>query len=419
MPFLKTAGCLMVVLLSGACGSSRSGDTGVSPGKTSAHLMSEIVDNVNAQSGRTGHKLMLVPLDTEAPKAGCADGKGPNARFASPEGMTMDAAGNLYIADCDNHVIRKLSPEGIVSTLAGTPEQAGYRDGTGKEAQFKNPSDVAIDPAGNVFVADSGNGTIRKISPSGNVSTLAGRPGESERSVDGQGLEAQFRYPSALSIDPAGNLYLIDSGGRAIRKITPAGAVSTLAGTLDCDANNQMAKDGKGTTARFVRLRGLTVAATGTLYVTDEKSIRSVSPAGVVQTISGAIGRHSHLDGKAPFARYQDPRDIAVDSHGNLYITDDNTIRKISFSGRTSTFAGSPGEQDTQDGPSSQARFLDPSGITVDGIGNVFVSDQSHMVIRRISPSGTVLTIAGTPWDSEAAWEQAIQQAKAKSPSQP
>lgn len=245
------------------------------------------------------------------------DGPGADARFWAPFGVTTDPAGNVYVADTINNTIRKISPAGIVSTLAGLAGHAGSRDGASDAARFRNPWDVAADGAGNVFVADQSNDTIRKITPAGAVTTLAGQAGISG-SADGSGANAQFNNPFALAVDHAGNVYVADSANQTIRKITPAGRVSTLAGLVGHAGNT----DAAGSAARFSNPQGLAVDATGNIYVADtgNSRIRKITPAGLVTTLATDLP----LSG---------PCGVALDNTNNLYIadTENHCIRKVSL----------------------------------------------------------------------------------------
>ncbi len=164
-------------------------------------------------------------------RPGSNDGVGTSARFNCPMGIALDAAGNLYVADRDNHAIRKISPQAVVSTLAGSAAVSGGNDGTGAAASFTGPTGIGIDAAGNVYVADPGNHTIRKVTAGGVVTTLAGAAGQ-QGSTDGDGTSARFNAPTSVAVDSSGNVYVADSGNDAVRKITPAGVVSTLIGVV-------------------------------------------------------------------------------------------------------------------------------------------------------------------------------------------
>jgi sugar lactone lactonase YvrE len=214
--------------------------------------------------------------------AGSSDGTGSAARFNTPTSVAADAAGNVYVADNANAEVREVTPKGVVTTVAGKAGSVGSTDGAANVARFDAPRGVAVDPAGNIYVADEGNSNIRKITPAGVVSTLAGASG-SAGYQDGTGTGAKFAAPRGLAADAAGNVYVADTDNEVIRKITPDGVVTTLAGV----AGQTGDADGTGVAASFSGPRGITVDAYGNLYVadSDNSSIRKVTPAGVVTTI--------------------------------------------------------------------------------------------------------------------------------------
>ena len=218
---------------------------------------------------------------------GSADGTGRAARFDHPSGVAVDSAGYVYVADTENNTIRRITPSGVVSTFAGLAGSRGSADGAGNIARFAGPSGVAVDSAGNVYVADRENHTIRKITPSGVVSTLAGLAG-SFGSNDGTGSAARFSFPTGVAVDSAGNVYVADYGNDTIRKITPSAVVSTLAGL----AGNPGSVDGTGSAARFFQPCGVAVDSAGNVYVADtfNSTIRKITPAGVVSTLAGLAG---------------------------------------------------------------------------------------------------------------------------------
>lgn len=257
---------------------------------------------------------------------GFADGVGPSARFNITRGLALDDAGNLYVADRYNHSIRKITPQGEVSTLAGNGT-AGFSNGTGKRARFDNPVGIAVDASGNVYVADSYNNRIRKITPAGGVSTLAGRR---EGFADGQGDEAKFSEPVDLAIDGDGILYVADRANNRIRRITPAGKVTTLAGSGSIGY-----LDGEGKSARFDGPEGVAIDKRGILYVadTDNNRIRRITPDGAVTTLAGN-GIAGFADGPGVVAQFDQPRGLAVDRQGKyLYVADreNRRIRKVAL----------------------------------------------------------------------------------------
>ena len=325
---------------------------------------------------------------------GSADGTGSAARFDSPFGVTVDNAGNIYVGDTFNDTIRKITPDGVVSTLAGLVGGCGSADGMGSAARFCFPFGVALDTAGNIYVGDNNNQTIRKITPTGVASTVAGLPGVIG-SVNGAGSAARFYLPAGVAVDSAENIYVADSGNQAIRKITPAGLVSTLAGLPAVHGST----DGTGSAARFFNPEGVTVDSAGTVYVADtfNHTIRKITPAGVVSTLAGLAGSEGSADGMGNAARFFKPGAVAVDSAGTVYVADttNDTIRKITPAGVVSTLAGLPTAQGSTDGTGSAARFFGPIGLALDSVGNVYVADSGNSTIRKITPVGVVSTLAG------------------------
>jgi sugar lactone lactonase YvrE len=253
--------------------------------------------------------------------SGYSEGGPTAARFNSPRGVAADKDGYLYVADTGNYRIRKISPSGNVTTLAGSGIQ-GYADGQGSAASFFFPYGIAVDQSGNVFISDVHR--IRKISPSGNVTTLAGSGNSGY--ADGQGSAASFNYPGGVAVDSGGHLYVSDSENYRIRKITPSGFVTTLAGSGNSDY-----ADGQGTIASFdAPSGGLAVDLNGNVYVADVDNyrIRKITPSGFVTTLAGSI--HGYTDGQGPVAKFHSPYHVAVDSTGNVYVADSNyRIRKI------------------------------------------------------------------------------------------
>src|SRR5882672_4042764 len=326
--------------------------------------------------------------------AGNVDGAGAAARFNLPQGVATDSSGNVYVGDMENHTVRKITPAGAVSTFAGTPDIFGTADGTGAAARFHSPRGVATDGADNVYVADEGNNTIRKITPDGVVTTLAGRAGFSG-SGDGIGAAARFDSPIGVATDNAGNVYVADMFNNAIRKVTPAGVVSTLAGTAGVFGS----ADGTGAAASFFFPRGIPTDSAGNLYVSElvNNTIRKITPAGVVTTLAGTAGGVGNADGTGAAASFNFPSSVATDSASNVYVADGNhTIRKVTPAGVVSTLAGTSGVSGSTDAAGAAARFNSPAGVATDSAGNVYVADSSNNTIRKITSSGVVTTLAGT-----------------------
>ncbi len=412
--------------------------------------------------------------------SGVADGRTTDARFILPHGLAFDSDGNLIIADQGSHTIRRITPAGAVETVAGTAGPSGYADGVGSAARFFFPNDVVVDRAGNIFVADTGNSVIRRIDRDRVVTTLAGTRG-SPGFRDGTGAVARFNSPMALALDANDNLYVADHFNDCIRRITPEGVVTVFTGIADARGS----ANGPASSARFFEPADLYIAADGSMFVADagNHTIRKISAAETVTDHSGPGGGFGYVDGTGANARFNYPQGIALNGD-RLYVAEgrNNRIRQVTTAGvvtsfmagthsgiafggdtlavsnagthavriyslsagtflelaRTSTganlfnqpnglaidrrgriyladtgnhvirviiitpgqidintVAGSAGVSGSADGKGTAARFNSPQGVAVDSADNVYVTDTGSHTIRRISPDGTVTTIAG------------------------
>ena len=316
--------------------------------------------------------------------SGSANGTGKAARFALPGGVRTDPSGNIFVADSSNYAIRKVTPSGVVTTVAGIPGKSGSADGPASTAQFAGVGGVAVDSQGNVFVADSGNYTIRKITPQGVVSTFVGVAG-TRGDVDGTGSAARLYDPQNLAIDGADNIYVPDGAGNVVRMITPGAVVTTIAGSGAAGS-----ADGTGTAAEFNDPTGIATDVFGNVYVADygNNTIRKIAPGGVVTTLAGSPTSSGSADGNGSSATFKGPAGVGVDSSGNIYVADqlNSTIRKVSPSGFVSTVAGLAGDGSSADGLSNSALFDSPGDVTIDSSGIVYVADALNSTIRRIIP---------------------------------
>ena len=288
--------------------------------------------------------------------------------FRYPTGVAIDGQDNIYVADMDANQIKKITPAGVVTVLAGSGAP-GYLDGTGTTAKFNYPWAVKCDAAGNVYVADMYNYSIRKITPAGVVTTLAGNgtPGY----VNATGTAARFGRPTGLTFDAAGNLYVADYGNYSIRKITTAGVVSTVIfnpGSSQPEATH-----------------GLIVDPSGAIFGCDQTNhriMRYTTDGGSWQIGYGSAGFY---DGNYSYGRFWGPTDIVADGQGNMYVADagNGAIRKVAANGDISTLAGN-GTKAYADGVGSAARFGSPSGILMDKQGNLIIADATNHVIRKV-----------------------------------
>ena len=318
-------------------------------------------------------------------------------QFNYPRSVAVDGSGNLYIADTQSNTIRKITPTGMVTILAGCPQVSGTSNGTESAALFNTPEGVAVDAVGNVYVADGGNHTIRKVTQAGVVTTFAGKPGVTG-GTDGTGSAARFNSPNGIAVDANGNVYIGDTGNHTIRKITQAGVVTTIAGKAGVSGT----ADGTGSAARFNLPRGVTVDSNGNIYVANcgNNDIRKITPSGVVTTFAGIAGAGwGSVDGTGSAAKFFSPWGITVDANSNVYVADsgNSTIRKITPSQVVTTFAGSAGVNGTADGIGSAALFNGAMGVAIDAAGNIYVADTYNYTIRKITSQGVVTTLAGTP----------------------
>jgi secreted PhoX family phosphatase len=329
---------------------------------------------------------------------GTNDGTGSAARFNQPSDLALDGAGNLYVADEGENTIRKVTPAGVVTTIAGQSGVAGTNDGMGSTAEFHSPWGVAVDTDGNVYVTDIYNDTIRKVTPVGTnwlVTTLAGQPGTAGTN-DGTNGGAHFNQPVGLAVDTNGNLYVADDGNQTIRKVTPVGTnwvVTTLAGLAGYYDTN----DGTNSDARFYYPAGVAVDTNGNLFVADNGSytIRKVMPSGtnwIVTTIAGKPLNSGIQDGTNSGARFGGPSCVAVDTSGNLYVSD-SSIREVTPEGTNwvvTTIAGEGRNYQAPDGTGSNATFNLPRGVAVDPNGKVYVADTYDQTIRKGFPAASV-----------------------------
>lgn len=393
-----------------------------------------------------------------SPARGYVDGVGRAALFNEPRDVAIDASGNLFVADTGNHVIRKITPAGVVSTFAGVTQQAGSEDGS--LARFTYPSAITVDRAGNVYVADNAT-AIRKVAPDGSVTTLAGRSGE-RGSADGKGSDARFIFGNigqqpayyatggGLASDGDGNIYVADTGNATIRKVSVDGVVTTIAGS----AGQHRDIDGNRETARFSAPTKLTVDSAGNIYVTsntdkvrkispngdvttllqyngvygvvadssgsllalksvyfpdwadfgeDGGAVIRISPSGAITSVAGSDGAETgSQDGPGDVARFFNPRGFTLGPNGEIFVADtaNHAIRKITADRAVTTVAGdSPA---SVDGRGRAARFRSPNGMTIDPAGNIYVSDRG--AIRKITPAGVVTTLASAVTRSDVYW---------------
>ncbi|HXA14382.1 MAG TPA: protease pro-enzyme activation domain-containing protein [Opitutaceae bacterium] len=313
------------------------------------------------------------------------------ALFPSPTCIVADSSGNLFVGDGSSNTIQEINSSAVVSLLAGSTGSAGATDGNGGGALFRQPGGITMNSTGTLFVADTGNSTIRKIAPGGIVTTFAGSAGN-QSFRDGAGTGAFFNMPVGISLDASGNLFVADANNEVIRKITAGGTVITFAGTAGAAGSTDLP-------AHFNFPSGLAVDnSSGNLYIgdTNNDTIRRITPAGVVTTLAGTEGVTGTANGNGlSMALFNSPSGVATDSTGNIYVADtgNSTIRKITPGGTVTTLAGLGGIAGLLDGTGLNALFNHPKDLTVDSAGNVYVADTGNAAIRKITPAGAVTTL--------------------------
>jgi uncharacterized protein (TIGR03437 family) len=289
------------------------------------------------------------------------------AQLNLPYGLAADAAGYLYIADLGNSRVRRVAPDGTISTYAGGGNPSGAGEGgLAVDAALRTPRNLALDAAGNLYVSEFEGHRVRKITPDGRIATVAGTGVAGFGGDGGPAASAQLAYPAGLALDRAGSLYVADSQNQRVRKVAPDGAISTAAG---------------GGTAPLITPVAAEVDASGTLFISDNGGIRSCGIAGTCTSLSGT----------------QAAGDLAMDQAGNLYAADGTQVRKIDPRGQVQTVAGDAYLHAIGDGaPATVAQLFQPAAVSLDSTGNLYIADSGTERVRQVLPSGVIQTIAGT-----------------------
>jgi arabinan endo-1,5-alpha-L-arabinosidase len=350
----------------------------------------------NAGSALNGLKYRFVATDNgSVSKSPAVTLTVAPASLPFPTSIAVDGSGNLFVGDANANTIQIISTTGLISLVAGTSGTSGTSDGTGAAARFNQPNGLTLLAGGTIMVSDTSNATIRSITSSGVVTTLAGSPG-SRGNADGTGGAATFSSPIGIARDASGVLYVADAMNHTIRKITSNGIVSTIAGSAGVAGFT----DGTGAAARFNFPSGIAVDGNGNIYVADTTNnlIRKITGADVVTTLAGVQNVAGYDDGTGSGALFNHPGGLAADGSGNLYLadTDNSTIRKITPAGVVTTIAGLPTIAGLENGAGQFALFNHPQALSVDASGNIYVADTGNATIRKIDANGNVNTLALT-----------------------
>ena len=333
-----------------------------------------------------------------APRVLGDGGQATSALLWSPRGIALDAAGNLYIADTGHARIRKVGADGTITTVAGSAPGFAGDGGAPASAMFAFPSRVAVAANGDIYVADSANNRVRRIGSNGVVTTVAGTGMAGFNGESDAATAIQLSFPRDVAVDPNGNVFVADTNNVRIRRVTLQGRLATIAGS---GLFGFQGDDGAATRAALAGPRGVTADATGNIYIADTLNhrIRKITPDGTITTLAGGYtAGYSGDGGQATFAQLNLPTSVAVDRSGNVYFTDtgNHRVRRIS-AGRITTIAGSSTSGFSGDnGPAALARLNAPESVAVDAAGNVYIADTENHRIRRVNSQGVITTVAGS-----------------------
>ena len=337
-------------------------------------------------------------------KMGYTGNGGPatSAELNDPRGIVTDPAGNVYFCDRDNHVVRKVDTNGIITTVAGTGS-AGYNGDNiqGTTAQLNTPWRVTIDPAGNLYIADSVNDRIRKLAPNGIITTVVGNGSPGYTGDGGPATSATLRIPEQAELDVFGNLYIVDSGNNVIRKVNTSGVITTVAGNGfgqgvgNSTGTGAFSGDGGPATKAELNLPvSIAIDTSDNLWISDQANnvIREVNTSGVINTVAGIYNNYNYTGdgGPATKATFSGPAGIARDTAGNIYVTDygNNVLRVLLTDGTIQTVAGNGKVGSIGDGgPALQAELDSPRQVAVGTFGNIYIADSLNNAIRKLTPT--------------------------------
>jgi sugar lactone lactonase YvrE len=352
-----------------------------------------VADRQNNRIRMVNSNGVISTVTGSAPGFSGDGGPAVSALISDPRGVGVDVAGNVFIADSGNNRIRMVNAAGIITTVAGSTPGFSGDGGLATSAQLALPVDVAVDGAGNIFIADRGNYRIRRINPSGVITSVAGKTDDG-----GSASSSQLNYPNVVAADGAGNVFIADTDSQRVRKVATSEVITTVAG------NGTVGFSGDGGPAPFAQLNypaGIAVDRNGNVFIADTRNnrIREVVPGGIIATIAGN-GKPGFAGdgGSASDAQLNAPSAVAVDQTGNVFISDTSNqrVRKIDFSGVITTVAGTGDRGFGGDGgPATSAQLTNPAGIAIDGAGNIFIADAGNNRIRVVASGGGINTFAG------------------------
>lgn len=358
-----------------------------------------------AHEATTGGEDSAPPISTVAGTGGAGfsgdNGPAVSAQLRHPYGVVVDSTGTRYFSEFGNHRVRRITSDGKISTIAGTGTKGFSGDcGPAVSAQLNVPRGVAVDSAGSVYIADSDNHRVRKITADGKICTVVGTGTKGFGGDGGPATAAQLDDPRGVAVDSAGVLYVSEYNNRRVRKITTDGLISTVAGTGTAGSDGD---GGPAVLAQLNRPRGVAVGRAGDLYIVDAGShrVRKVAADGKISTVAGAGTKGFNGDGgPATAAQLDSPFEVAVDSIGTLYIGEfgNHRVRKITADGKISTIAGTGTADFAGDGgPAASAQLNNPIGVAVDRANTLYIADHANSRVRKVSlPKRAGLPESGT-----------------------
>jgi len=324
------------------------------------------------------------------------NGPATSATLSEPDGIAVDSSNDIYIADSSNAVVRKVTPGGIISTVAGGGS-AATTGGPATGFSLDYPVCVAIDSSGNLYISDTNWGDVFKVTPSGTITIFAGNSTTGFSGDGGLATSASLSWASGVATDSSGNVYIGDYNNYRLRVVNAAGTISTIAGS----GTGSFGNGGPATSAGVNWPTGVALDSSGNLYVAETAGmmIRKVTPGGTISTAAGAgTAGYTGDGGAATAAQLKNPQGVAVDSSGNLYLADtsNNVIRKVTAAGTISTVAGTGAAGFSGDGGAATgARLNQPGSVAVDSAGNLYIADSVNYRIRKVTTDGRISTIAG------------------------
>ncbi|MEV0262987.1 RICIN domain-containing protein [Streptomyces sp. NPDC050617] len=355
----------------------------------------------DAQTAATGDEDSAPAISTVAGtgEAGSGGDGGPavEAQLKNPAGVAVDNTGALYISDRNGHRVRKVTTDGKISTVAGTGAQGSDGDdGPAVKARLNTPRGIAVDSSGTVYIVDSENHRIRKVTADGKITTIAGTGAKGPGGDGGPATKAQLNTPYGVAVDSAGTVYVADRINHRVRMITTDGKITTAAGT---GAKGPGGDGGPATKAQLSYPWGVAVDGAGDLYIADAGNcrVRKVTADGKITTIAGTGAKGSDGDGgPATKAQLSDGMAVVVDSTGTLYISDhrNHRVRKVTTDGKITTIAGTGAKgSDGDGGPAASAQLSSPFGLAVDCVDTLYIADYGNNRVRKV-PSAKM---AGLP----------------------